>query len=1484
MSRISLNVVVFNEEARLEECLLDARDFVDEIVVVDQMSTDRTPEIAERLADVYIRDVHHGHAEPSRELAASRSTGEWILILDADERMSDVLKAELRDLVEGDADGFWIRKVNLVDGVEMGTILHYRLVRASRVRFDPRPHGGANAVSDNVATFDRIGIVHEKTAAEQIFDDARYERLALEDDAPTSSKRNWLSHNHVLRQHREHRRRSDLEALVPSGASTVLVWGDIHVEPFDCEVTHLGEGGIDDLIGTTEGATFEDETPFDVAIVALSEGDPLAAVRSLAPCLRTGGTIIGTASPARNRRRMEEYIGGVLSDGSAAALPVGPGSTRRGLQQGLAAAGFDLRWMTLVRDGWLNPVGLRPDGSGITVESDDFFLKNVSAEVAEELTAEEIVFAAIKAVATDVPDVTVVAVAVDGGGGGGDPLQLERALTAADPRHTYELVVVSSHPADHGPSGATWVRVPEGTGLGARWNAGARMARGELLVFLTADAVPQSGWLNALVAAHQSRPDSGATGSKVTAPDGTVEHAGLVLGPDRIPYRLYQGEDSGAARVNRPRIMPSLAGEGMATGRSTFVELGGFDETFGEDLAESDYCMRLRSRGLPILYAAGAELRLPIRILSGTRGRFGQSVRQFVARWKPNTFRSDELVCLVDEGDANSEWNRSWRLPRPSVPRLGDPPSIAWTSHFLERGGYTEEALAAVDALEDAGFHVIANPVAWDRKTIPLPRHKAERLTALMERDLPDDFVHVAHIGANRFKRHPSALRNIGRTMFETDGLPEDWRNRCNAMDEIWVPSEHNLRSFANAGVAVSKLHKVPETFDVDLFDPVVTPLALEGARGYVFLSMFAWIDRKAWDVLLRAWFEEFSRQDDVTLLMKTDTDLAPGTNAQHEVDSFIRTHLGHDPKKGPRVIVLDQPLESTDVPRLYRAADAFVLPSHGEGWGRPYMEAMAMGLPTIATRWSGNLEFMSDDNSYLIDYKLVPAPQNTWLRGQQWAEPSLSDLRRAMRRVYEHRSEAAATGARARKEVLVSCRPGLVVEAVWDRIGAIDRHPVHVHVPLPVDTPAPVHRLVETPPRGHSPKSGRHLSACVIAEDGSAPSVTQCLSSLSEVADSVTVVEAETDADMASVRNEALDRATGDWVLMLDATCTLDPGSVHLVRRLVKRNDFVGYAARELHQYGFDGGFSALERRAAVLFPRHPDLRYVGRVAEQLLAREDDLDFRMARSRLVVHQHDNWTGRYDQVAQARRNLPFLERSVREEPDEPFHLYNLGDALRSLGIPDEAETVLRKALALAAAHAPWGAPAYVSLSRVVAAQGRAAEAVKLCKAATKRAPEWAQGWCALGAAQVEAGKFKAALRAYGRALSCTGDSWLDPGSDYDDAAWLVRAGMGKIHFALKQYGEAAECFGSALMVNPGHSELHLWLARAYEALGQSVDARRHLEEATTGSRTGPEAYVAFGDFFTKKAEEALLRGLAQNAESTLLLERIERLRAARAIP
>jgi glycosyltransferase involved in cell wall biosynthesis len=70
-----------------------------------------------------------------------------------------------------------------------------------------------------------------------------------------------------------------------------------------------------------------------------------------------------------------------------------------------------------------------------------------------------------------------------------------------------------------------------------------------------------------------------------------------------------------------------------------------------------------------------------------------------------------------------------------------------------------------------------------------------------------------------------------------------------------------------------------------------------------------------------------------------------------------------------PAVYLIDRHVPTVDLPRLYAAAGAFVLPSRGEGWGRPHTEAMAMGLPVIATNWSGPTEYMTEHNSYPLRY-----------------------------------------------------------------------------------------------------------------------------------------------------------------------------------------------------------------------------------------------------------------------------------------------------------------------------------------------------------------------------------------------------------------------------------------------------------------------------------------------------------------------------------
>lgn len=106
-------------------------------------------------------------------------------------------------------------------------------------------------------------------------------------------------------------------------------------------------------------------------------------------------------------------------------------------------------------------------------------------------------------------------------------------------------------------------------------------------------------------------------------------------------------------------------------------------------------------------------------------------------------------------------------------------------------------------------------------------------------------------------------------------------------------------------------------------------------------------------------------------------------------------------------------------MPALYHKADCFVLPSRGEGWGRPHVEAMAMGLPVIATNWSGPTEFMTEENSYPIEVEAIDVINEGAFRGHRWARPSVTDLRRKMRRVYENREEARLKGAKARQDMV---------------------------------------------------------------------------------------------------------------------------------------------------------------------------------------------------------------------------------------------------------------------------------------------------------------------------------------------------------------------------------------------------------------------------------------------------------------------------------
>ncbi|XP_076951440.1 uncharacterized protein LOC143624764 [Bidens hawaiensis] len=291
----------------------------------------------------------------------------------------------------------------------------------------------------------------------------------------------------------------------------------------------------------------------------------------------------------------------------------------------------------------------------------------------------------------------------------------------------------------------------------------------------------------------------------------------------------------------------------------------------------------------------------------------------------------------------------------------------------------------------------------------------------------------------------------IGRTMFETDRVNPEHVRRCNAMDMVWVPTEFHVDSFVKSGADPDKVVKVVQAVDTEFFDPskyaaldlllfgnLVLGSRLEGRNGrnpFVFLSVFKWEYRKGWDVLLQSYLKEFDSLDDVCLYLLTNP-YHSDSNFGNKIVEFVEDSGLEKPVKGwAPVYVIDSHIAQIDFPRLYKAADVFVLPSRGEGWGRPIVEAMAMSLPVIATNWSGPTEYLTEENGYPLTVDRMSEVIDGPFKGHLWAEPSVDKLMFLMRYVMDNQEEAKSKGKKARKDMVDKYSPEIVASIVSNQI-----------------------------------------------------------------------------------------------------------------------------------------------------------------------------------------------------------------------------------------------------------------------------------------------------------------------------------------------------------------------------------------------------------------------------------------------------------------
>jgi GT2 family glycosyltransferase len=179
--------------------------------------------------------------------------------------------------------------------------------------------------------------------------------------------------------------------------------------------------------------------------------------------------------------------------------------------------------------------------------------------------------------------------------------------------------------------------VPDGATPAVLRNRGVKEARGELVVLLDEGIIPSGPrWLAELVA-QAARPEIGAAGGTVLSSRGRIRHGGLLLGIDGVAapaHRGWRGEAAGYfGRARLAQDMSAVSAACMATRRSLYREVGGFDPLLARHHGDVDYCLRLRRAGYRIIWTPLARLE---QMAEGRRTPNGDAAEERAlmrARW-----------------------------------------------------------------------------------------------------------------------------------------------------------------------------------------------------------------------------------------------------------------------------------------------------------------------------------------------------------------------------------------------------------------------------------------------------------------------------------------------------------------------------------------------------------------------------------------------------------------------------------------------------------------------------------------------------------------------------------------------------------------------------------------------------------------------------------------------------------------------------------
>jgi glycosyltransferase involved in cell wall biosynthesis len=301
--------------------------------------------------------------------------------------------------------------------------------------------------------------------------------------------------------------------------------------------------------------------------------------------------------------------------------------------------------------------------------------------------------------------------------------------------------------------------------------------------------------------------------------------------------------------------------------------------------------------------------------------------------------------------------------------------------------------------------------------------------------------VNVICVNADQLPRFtydvgPEFFRNrhsIGLWWWEVSRFPDQFHDAFEVVDEVWVGSD-----FVRGAIAAETdkpVFTVP--LGIELPETGVPPSRsrLGLPEGFLFLFSFDFYSR-------------FERKNPLGVVDAFCRAFPPGTGATLVVKSINGDHwlakleeLRAAACERDDIHIVDGYVSADENESMMAACDCYVSLHRSEGFGLTMAEAMARGKPVIATGYSGNLAFMTEETSYLVPYSLtrIPVGVDPYPAGAEWAKPDLDAAAELMRHVYEQQWEAEERGRRARAHIAQRLSLDRTAGFLQSRLNAIE-------------------------------------------------------------------------------------------------------------------------------------------------------------------------------------------------------------------------------------------------------------------------------------------------------------------------------------------------------------------------------------------------------------------------------------------------------------